>query len=88
MEEFISFKDIYHHLALAIAIILGSSWADAIKNNLTTYTLFKGIPTILLQSIILISILILSYHVLLSLQRREDAYLKQQNQDDNELLSP
>lgn len=88
MEEFISFKDIYHHIALAIAIVLGATWSDAIKDKLATYTLFKGIQGVFLQSIVitvvLLVILMVCYGVLFSLQRQEDAFLKQQNQDDNE----
>ena len=88
MEEFISFKEIYHHLALAVAIILGTNWSDAIKEKLATYTPFKGIQGIFLQSIavtiVLLSILMICYGVLFSLQRQEDAYLKTQNQGDNE----
>ena len=88
MEEFISFKEIYHHIALAVAIILGTNWSDAIKEKLATYTPFKGIQGIFLQSIavtiVLLSILMISYVVLFSLQRQEDAYLKTQNQDHNE----
>ena len=88
MEEFISFKDIYHHIALAIAIVLGATWSDAIKDKLATYTPFKGIQGVFLQSIavtgVLLVILMVCYGVLFSLQRQEDAFLKQQNQDDNE----
>ena len=88
MEEFISFKDIYHHIALAIAIVLGATWSETIKDKLSMYTLFKGIKGSFLQSIavtfVLLTVLMGCYVVLFSLQRQEDAYLKQQNQDDKE----
>uniref|UniRef100_A0A6C0AU11 Uncharacterized protein n=1 Tax=viral metagenome TaxID=1070528 RepID=A0A6C0AU11_9ZZZZ len=83
MEEFISFKDIYHHIALAFAIVLGATWSDTIKDKLSMYTFFKGG---LLQSIIitflLLGILMICYLILFSLQRREDAYLKKLDEDE------
>ena len=86
MEEFISFKDIYHHIALAIAIVLGATWSDAIKDKLATYTQFKGIQGVFLQSIavtgVLLAVLMGCYVVLFSLQRQEDAYLKKQDEDE------
>ena len=86
MEEFISFKDIYHHIALAIAIVLGATWSDAIKDKLATYTQFKGIQGVFLQSIavtgVLLAVLMGCYVILFSLQRQEDAYLKKQDEDE------
>jgi hypothetical protein len=86
MEEFISFKDIYHHIALAIAIVLGATWSETIKDKLATFTPFKGIKGGFLQSIavtlILLALLMGCYVVLFSLQRQEDAYLKKQDEDE------
>jgi len=86
MEEFISFKDIYHHIALAVAIVLGATWSETIKDKLSMYTLFKGIKGSFLQSIavtfVLLTVLMGCYVVLFSLQRQEDAYLKKQDEDE------
>ena len=86
MEEFISFKDIYHHIALAIAIVLGATWSETIKDKLSMYTLFKSIKGSFLQSIavtfVLLTVLMGCYVVIFSLQRQEDAYLKKQDEDE------
>ena len=86
MEELISFKDIYHHIALAITIVLGATWSDTIKEKFTMYTPFKGIKGGFLQSIavtfVLLAILMLCYVVLFSLQHQEDAYLKKQDDEE------
>lgn len=91
MEEFISFKDIYHHIALAIAIVLGATWSETIKDKLSMYTLFKGIKGSFLQSIavtfVLLAVLMGCYVILFSLQRQEDAYLKKQD-DEEHLAQP
>jgi len=76
MEDFISFKEIYHHIALAIAIVLGATWSDAIKAKLMDYAIFSRTNGVLLQSVIvtvsLLSILMGCYLVLFSLQKEED----------------
>ena len=86
IEEFISFKDIYHHIALAIAIVLGATWSETIKDKLSMYTLFKSIKGSFLQSIavtfVLLTVLMGCYVVIFSLQRQEDAYLKKQDEDE------
>ena len=86
MEEFISFKDIYHHIALAITIVLGATWSETIKEKLSMSTLFKGIKGGFLQSIavtfVLLTVLMGCYIILFSLQRQEDAYLKKQDDEE------
>ena len=41
--EFISFREIYHHIAFSVTIIIGALWSEAIKNKLSTISYFKGI---------------------------------------------
>lgn len=76
MEDFISFKEIYHHIALAIAIVLGATWSDAIKAKLMDYAIFSRTNGVILQSVIvtvsLLFILMGCYLVLFSLQKEED----------------
>lgn len=83
MEEFISFKDIYHHIAIAFAVVLGATWSDMIKDKLSMYTSFKrGLLQTIIISFVLLGILMICYLILFSLQRREDAYLKKLDEDE------
>lgn len=85
--EFISFKDIYHHIAFAVTIIIGATWSEAIKNKLSTISYFQGIKGIFLQSIVitifLLLLLMLFYFVLNNLQNKEDSLLKKSNKTDD-----
>jgi hypothetical protein len=77
--EFISFKEIYHHIAFAVTIIIGATWSEAIKNKLSTIRYFKGINGIFMQSAVisgfLLLLLVFCYVVLDYLQKKEEKYL-------------
>jgi len=83
--EFISFRDIYHHIAFSITIIIGATWSGAIKDKLSTISYFKGIKGIFLQSLIITLFLLLLlaffYFILNNLQIRENSILKKRNED-------
>lgn len=78
--EFISFREIYHHIAFSITIIIGALWSEAIKNKLSTISYFKGINGIFLQSIFitafLLLLLIFFYFILNTLQMKEESIIK------------
>jgi len=83
--EFISFRDIYHHIAFSVTIIIGATWSGAIKDKLSTISYFKGIKGIFLQSLIITLFLLLLlaffYFVLNHLQIKENSILKKINED-------
>tara|TARA_Y100001970_G_C14127297_1_gene799672 strand:+ start:211 stop:489 length:279 start_codon:yes stop_codon:yes gene_type:complete len=85
--EFISFRDIYHHIAFSITIIIGATWSGAIKDKLSTISYFKGIKGIFLQSLIITLFLLLLlaffYFVLNHLQIKENSILKKRNEENN-----
>jgi|TARA_Y100000022_G_scaffold84531_1_gene72926 hypothetical protein len=85
--EFISFREIYHHIAFSVTIIIGALWSEAIKNKLSTISYFKGINGNFLQSLIitlfLLLLLIFFYFILNTLQNKEEAIIKKVNEKED-----